>query len=813
MLHDLRYALRALRRQPGFALTAIASIAAGVGANASVFSFVDGILLRPLPVPNPSTVVTLQSRTPGRSLFGGAMSWGDYTDFRDRSRSFAGILACQPLNVGFAVDASTQPKLKQTMLVSGNVLDVLGVTPSLGRGFRPEEDRVPGRDAVAVLSYDFWANELQSDHSIVGRSIKLNGVDFTVVGIAPKDFTGVVEFTNPAIYVPAAMGPALASANQNLLTDRSLRVFTAKGRLRRSISLAAANAESELLAQSLAATYPATNKGFGAAVLTELQARLEISPLRLLVPILLFALVATLLAIACANVANLTLARARCRTREIGVRLAIGASRLRLLRQLFAESLVIAAAGGALGLLLASSFAHYASAIRVPGDVPIELSFQLDSRAFWFTALVSAASAALFGLGPALQSVKTDLVPALKAREADQARQRLMGRSTLVVAQLAGSLVLLAVAAHLVAGFSRQLSRDPGFRRDHILTLSLDPSLLGYSAVQTGQFYDALRQHALSTPGVRSIAIASTIPTGTNPRFEQLIPEGYQFPDGQTSVAVWTSIVDEGYFETLNVPILSGRGFRTSDGSNAPQVAVVNEAFARRYLQPNPIGKRIRLQGPNTPWIEVVGLTATGKYLSIMEPATEAIYLPYRQHDSSRMTLLALTQGDPAQLARPLQDMVRSLDPNLPVFTVRTMQDYFEQRSVKAAGLVMQTVSAIGALGALLALVGLYAVVAYQVAARTREIGIRMAIGARPQQVRNMILKQGARMSLPAAAIGLILSAIILGALNNGPLSAPFDYPILLALSTGLLLTTLIASVIPAWRAARTDPLRAIRED
>jgi macrolide transport system ATP-binding/permease protein len=813
MLQDLRYAIRALWHTPGFALTAIVSIAIGIGANASIFSFVDAILLHPLPVPHASEVVTIRSVEPGRTILGGTVSWPDYLDFRDRTRSFTGLVAFEPANFGYASNPTAQPQLRQGVLVSGNFFDVMEVSPRLGRGFRVDEDQVPGRDRVVVLSHDFWEEEFRGSSSAIGRRVRLNGLDFTIIGVAPEAFKGVVEFTRPAFYLPAAMGSALVSSNHDLLTDRGLRVFSVKGRLKPGVSLAAANAEAARLAKSLEEAYPGTNRGFEAAVRTELQSRLDLSPARATAPILLFSLVVVLLAIACANVTNLMLSRGRARAREIAVRLAVGASRFRLLRQLMVESLVIALAGGGIGLFLAQLFVEFASTLRFPGDVPIEFDFQLNARVLWFTIAVSVLSAVLFGLGPALKSVKTDLVPALKTGEADQARRRLFGRSALVVVQVAGCMLLLVLAAQLYRAIAMQMGQDPGFRTDHLLTMTFDPSLIRYTPVETRQFYDDLRDRLRGTPGVRSAALASVVPTGTNPRFEQVTPEGYQFPRGQDGASIWTCTVDENYFRTLDVPLIAGRGFRESDGPGAPLVAVVNETFARRYWRGDPVGRRLHLEGPQSPWIQVVGVTATSKQLTAFESPMGALYLPYRQHEGPRMTLLVWTAGPPEALAEPVQELVRSLAPNLPVFGVRTMQDFFEQRSVKAADLVIETVSLTGFLGLILALVGIYAVVAYQVAGRTREIGIRMAIGANSSSVLRMILKQAAWISMSGVAIGLLFSTAAVRALNQSYLAAPIGPLQFVAVPAGLLFTTFLASAIPARRAAGIDPLRALRQD
>jgi predicted permease len=528
---------------------------------------------------------------------------------------------------------------------------------------------------------------------------------------------------------------------------------------------------------------------------------------------LLFSIVVVALLIACANVANLILGRGRARVREISVRLAIGASRGRLIRQLMAESILIAFAGGALGLMLVAFGVSLAPNLQIPGEIPLQFSFQVDQRVLWFTLLVSVACALVFGLAPALRATKTDLVPALKAGDLDRGRNRWLGRNALVVIQIAGSLVLLVAATQLYRGFSYLLSHSPGFRTDHLIMASLEPDLVRYTPAQTEQFYKTLIDRAGALPGVRSATLAFTVPMGTSQRSETVIPEGYQFPRGKESVEVLENTVDHHFFATFGVPMLRGRGFLPTDRANTPRVAVVNQAFARHYFGGDALGKRVRLKGVNGPWAEIVGVTATGKYLSIVEPPTDCLYLPLLQEQPARMTLLALTSGDPAALAGPVRDMVRSLDANMPIFNVRTMGDFFEQRSVMVVHVVNAIVGVIGLLGLGLSLVGLYAVVAYQVARRTREIGIRMAIGADRSQVMKMILRQAAVMGLTGVGIGLLLSFAGGRALTVG-LGAPAFDPILFTLvPLALLLTTLLAAAIPARRAAHVDPMQALRQD
>jgi macrolide transport system ATP-binding/permease protein len=811
MLNDLRYAIRTLRQNPGFALTAIVSIALGIGANATIFSLGDGLVLRPLSVTNPSQVATLSSRTPS-GTFGG-MSYRDYVDYRDKLQSFDGLVAYSLTPFGFAKDSKSQSQMKYGFLVSGNLFRVMGTEPRLGRGFSPEEDQAPGRDAVVVLAHTFWESEFASDASVIGRLVRLNGLDFTVIGVAPESFTGMDQFIRPAFYVPAQMGPTMLASSVDLLTNRSNREFSVKGRLKPGVSMRAADAEASALAKSLEQSYPATNRAFGAALRTELQARLDNDPGTPLMIGVLFAIVMVALLIACANVANLILSRGQARAREIAVRLAIGASRGRLVRQLMAESLLIALTGGALGLLIAGFGADLLSTLQIPGDIPIQTTVQLDARVFWFTLLVSLATAILFGLVPALQSTRSDLAPVLKAGPSDQNRKRLLGRNALVTVQIAGSVVLLVAASQLFRGFSYLLSHNPGFRIDHRLTMSFDPTLVRYTPERTEQFYKTLMQRVRQVPGVKSAALASSIPLN-NWRVDAVIPEGYQFPQGQNSVRVWASTVDEHYFQTMGVALLRGRAFQPADRADSSRVAIVNELFAKHYLGKNPIGKRVRLNQADGPWVEIVGVTPTGKYAQLFEPPLDYLYLPFSQNPRGQMALIAEAYGDPTSLAAPLREMVRSIDANLPVYGVRTMADIVDQRAVRLMHFLNGIVASIGLLGLGLALVGLYAVVAYQVARRTREIGIRMALGADRPQVMRLILRQAATMGLTGVAIGLVLSLAAGRALTASLMATPALDPVLVTLvPLGLLATTLVAAAIPARRASRVDPMVALRQD
>jgi predicted permease len=816
MLKDIRYAIRALRQNPGFALTAIISIAMAIGANSAIFALADGMLLRPLKVPNPSEIVSLRTRTPTGNL--GTLSYADFSDVREKNRSFESLVAYDIAPAGFARDAVTQPRLTVGLLVSGNFFSALRVEPQLGRGFLPDEDKVPGRDAVVVLSEDLWKSDFGADPMVIGRKVRVNGVEFVVVGVTAESFSGIEHMLRPAFYVPAMMGPGLSASNEHLLTDRSRREFFVKGRLKPGVTIQAADAEAAAIAKSLEHSFPATNRAFGGAVITELQERMIFDPGDPELIALLSTLVIVVLAIACANVANLMLSRGRARAREIAVRLAIGASRRRLVRQILTESVLIALAGGVLGLVIAQLSVDVFSTIQIPSDLPLQFNFQLDYRCLAFTVLVSVASAILFGLVPALHATKSDLISSLKAGESDQGRKRLFGRRSLVVVQVALSLVLLVAATEMYRGMEGRLTGNHGFRTDHRLTMRFAPANAGYTPAQTEQFYKTVLEKARGVSGVKSAALSASLPMTTNFGIEVVFPEGYQFPAGQEGERILSEYVSDGYFQTFAVPVLSGRGFLETDRGDSPRVAVVNEAFARHYFGGNPIGKRIRT-GQNGPWIEIVGMTVTGKHATVFEPDLNFLYLPSSQRPQTRMTLIAETYSDPAAMAAPLREMVHSIDANIPIFAVRTMDDLFDQRSVKVAQMILGIVGTLGAMGLVLALVGLYAVVAYQVSRSTREIGIRVALGAERRQVMKLVLKHAATMAVTGAGIGIALcvagnraitsSLVTVGAADLMPQNLLVFTMVIIA----LLLTSFAASAIPAWRAARVDPMQALRQE
>jgi putative ABC transport system permease protein len=816
---DIRYGCRAIAGSPGFATIAVLSLAIGIGANCATFSFADALLLRPLPVARPGDVFTVGSTT-SLEAFGASSlvsSYRDYVDIRDRSKSFDGLAAFTYLTAGFARDPHDAPKLKMGALVSANLFPLMGVEPTIGRGFRPEEDRVPGRDAVLVLGRKMWEQDFGSDVGVLGRAVKVNGVTFTVIGVAPPEFTGMDQYVRSDFFAPLMMSPRLLSDPKAASLDaRDARNLDLKGRLKPGVSQAAAQTEVTTIAADLERAYPDTNKNRHFAVRTELQSRMAQDPPDATLVAMLSTLALGVLLVACANVAGLLTSRAPVRAREMALRLAIGAGRAALVRQLITESLLIALAGGVVGLGVGYAGLTLFRQIELPTDLPISLSFQMDRRALLFSLAVAVVSAVLFGLVPAIQATRTDLVGVLKASDSvSGGHRRRWGRAVLVAGQVAVSVVLLVVALFMYRGFREQLASGPGYRVDHLLMMTFDPGLVRYSDAQSREFFDQLAERARGVPGVQRVTLSTSVPMSNDSLGSvTVVPEGYQFPVGKDDATVLASRIDEHYFDTMGIAILQGRNFRIEDGADAPRVAIVNQQFAQRYW-PNqdPIGKRFRLADPDKSWVQVVGLAKISKYIFIAEPPTEFIYLPRRQHKPERTILIAQSAGDPSTLVAPLRETVRALDANLPIFNVRTMEDFYRNRSSIIINVLVGTVGAMGLMGLGLAIVGLYGLVAYAASRRTREIGIRMAIGADRGAVLRMVLREGVTLAVAGLAIGLVLS-VGAGELLNASFPTgnnERDFVALLIVIPIVLAVTFLAAYVPARRASSINPMQALR--
>ena len=818
---DVAYGCRVLRASPGFTAISILSIAAGVGANCAMFSFADALLLRPLPVARPGDVITVGSIDSLESLRATTLvsSYRDYVDIRDRAKSFEGLAAFTYDTAGFAIDAHSPTRLKMGMLVSGNLFSLMGVEPTIGRGFRPEEDQVPGRDAVIVLGRTFWEQEFGSDPAILGRTVRVSGTPFTVIGVAPSGFSGMNQYVRAEYFVPLMMSPkVLIDPKTASLEARDARNLTVKGRLKAGVSQAQAQTELTAIAADLQRAYPDTNKNRDLYVRTELQARMSQDPPDAVLVAMLSTLAFGVLFVACANVAGLLTSRAPVRAREMALRLALGAGRWRLVRQLITESLLIAVAGGAAGLAVGYAGMILFRQIEVPTDLPITLAFRMDRRALVFSLTISVVSALIFGLVPAVQATRTDLTAVMKSGDsAAPGRRRRWGRAVLVGGQVAVSVVLLVIAMFMYRGFRGELAGGPGYRTDHLLLMMVDPGLVRYSDTQSEQFFTRVAERARQVPGVTNVTLTTSIPMWNDTIGGSTIaPEGYQFPAGRESVTVTSTNIDEHYFDALGIPILKGRNVLETDDTTSPRVAIVNQHLADHYW-PNqvPIGKRFRLEEEGKPWVQIVGVARTSKYLFFAEPPSDFVYFARRQRKPQRMVLVAQSSGDPASLAGPLREVVRGLDPNMPAFSVRTMEDLYRMRATSIFHVLITLVGSMGAMGLGLAIVGLYGLVAYAASRRTREIGIRMAIGANGATVLRMVLRQGLVLAVVGLLIGLAASVgageLLNAAFQDERNQRDFISPVIVA--PIVLAVTFVAAYIPARRASRVNPMQALRHE
>jgi predicted permease len=813
---DVRYGVRMLLKNPGFALIAIGSIGIGVGATTAMFSLADGLLLRPLGVPRPGEVVSVVGTSPERGFQPPGLSYPDYVDLRERTRTFESLVAYQDVLTGFDARPD-QPALRTIgTAVSGGLFDAMSIRPALGRFFRADEDAVPGRDPVVVVDHRAWRDRFGADPAIVGRRVRIGSTDFTVIGVSPESFKGIAGDVWPTFYVPLAMLPQMQNPPSDVLTRRDIRALDVKGRLKPDVTMTQARDEIARIGRDLSTEHPEANRSQGLTVRTELDMRMA-QPDGMLI-LMLMALAAAVLLVACANVAGLLTSRAPVRAREVALRLTIGAGRLRLVRQLVTESLIIAVGGAMLGLVIAYGGIQLFRQIELPTEIPLKLYFEIDRRVLTIGLIVAAASAVLSSLIPAWQTTRTDLVTTIKGT-ASAGRARQWGRQSLVCAQVALSLMLLTVTAALYAGFNARFAQGPGYRTERLLLMRFDDGLAGYDRDQARQFYTLLKEQAGALPGVTSVALTTLVPMKTDTiDFLRVAPEGIRLPDEVSDVRIFSSRVDEAFFSTLAIPIVAGRSFTSGDDEDAPRVAVVNQTFASRYWPGQDVlGKRVRVQGfdgRSADWFEVVGVAADSRYTWIGEATPEFIYVPRMQSVAAQTTIVVATTGDAASLTAPLRDAVRSIDPNMPVFGVRTMEDLYQSRGIRVANIVLGLVGGMGTMGLLLALVGLYGLVAYAVSRRTREIGIRMAVGAVPRSVLGMVLRRGVVLTLAGLTIGTV-GSVAVGRLIQGAIPGVGDFgPGTFAVVVpALFAVTLLAAYIPARRAAKVDPLLALRAE
>jgi len=806
ILQNLRYGLRMLRRNPGFTVVAALSLALGIGANTAIFSVVNAALLRPLPVKEPDRLVGLYRKIP-QDRNHNRFSYPNYLDTRDRNQSFSGLAAYYfaPLNLS----GGGQTERLWGKVVSGNYFSVLGVEITQGRAFLPEEDRTPGAHPVAVVSHGLWQRRFGGDPNLVGKTVTLNGYGFTIVGVAPAGFRGTEVGMAPDVWVPMMM-QAQAMPGTNWLTPRDVGWLRVVGRLKPGVSVAQAQAEMETLGAQLKREYPEVNEAFGIAVAPDFGIHPDMRGDARNFLLVLMGVVGLVLLIACANTANLLLARASERRKEVGIRLALGAKRGRLIGQLLTESLLLSLLGAAISLVLTPWISGGLEALQQTGQaLPSVVPFSLDGRVLGFTAIVSLLAGVIFGLAPALHASKTDLIGVLKDAAANRESGKSRLRQVFVVSQIALSLALL-IAAGLFIRSLRQAQRiDPGFKTENILLMSFDLGLQGYNEERGRAFYQQLEQRVGSLPGVERVSFADNPPLSSDAD-TTIIIDGYTAPTGLEGVVINYSVVNPNYFQTLDIPLLRGRDFTVQDKFDAPRVVILNETAARRFWPgQDALGKRVGLGRSVS--AEVIGIARDGKYVTIGEDPRPYLYFPMTQNYRSSAALQARTAGDPAPVIAAVRREAQALDKDLPTFGVRTMKEHM-RGSLAAPRLAATFLGIFGAMALLLAMGGIYGVMAYAVSQRTREIGIRVALGAERQDILKMVLKQSLRLVVIGLLIGLagslaatrLLESFLYGVSVNDPATF-ITVPLLLASAA------LLASYIPARRAMKVDPMVALR--
>lgn len=827
---DLRFAVRTFRKSPVFVAVAVLSLALGIGANTAIFTLVDQLLLRLLPVKDPTQLVLFWGRGPHYGSNNGRykLSYPMYEDFRDHNQVFSGMF-CRD-DMSFSVSSDGKTERVDGELVSGSYFPVLGVGPALGRVFTPDDDRVPGGHPIAVISYRYWLNRFGGSPNVIGKKLLVNGYPITIVGVSRAGFDGTNPGASPQIRIPvmmeAQMSPEMGKFYN--LKNRRGRWVNVFGRMKPGVTMQQANAalqpffhqmlEMEVQDKEFARAAPEVKKNFLTMRIELLPAAKGDSGLRrqFASPLLvLTALVGLVLLIACANVANLQVARATARQKEVAVRLALGASRWRIMSQLLVESLSLALAGGAGGLLLAVWMDRALLNFLPAGDAPFTISTTPDWRILTFTLGISLLTGVIFGLAPALQSTRPELAGTLKDQVGSIAGGTSVGlRKTLVAAQVSLSLLLLIGAGLFIRSLSNLKDIDPGFRIANLISFTVDPPMNGYQPARSLDFYRRLRDALNAVPGVESSSLAIMPVLSGNEWDSSMAVEGYQHKPTETPDP-HMQFISPDYFKTMSIPMLLGRDFRMTDGREAPKVCIVNEKFARRFFKDGlAVGKHIGMGGdPGTKLdIEIIGVVRDTRYESMRDEVPLEVYRPYHQMEFVLgMYAYVRTARRPEQAFSSIRRVVNGLDPNLPISELKTLQTQMEE-SLITERLVATLSSGFGLLATLLAAIGLYGVMAYIVAQRTREIGVRIALGASGRDVISLVMRDvfvltgiGIAVGLPAAwGLTRLVRSQLYGIQPNDVLT-------IAAATLGIVTVALLAGYVPAQRAARVDPMRALR--
>jgi putative ABC transport system permease protein len=818
LIQDVRYALRAMRKSPGFAAVAILTLALGIGANTAIFTVVNAVFFHPIPVEKPETLVdvfTTADLVAGVNFF--PVSFPNGQDIQQRVQSFAGAALSTGTSVSMTVNGAPDTFFAQ--LVSGNYFDVLGVKPVLGRTFRPEEDAEPGAGPVIVLSYGLWQRRFGADKKVIGQSVLLNGQGFTIIGVAPSGFQGTTALGGPDMWIPMSMHePIVTGLTKVFFNERRFLGFNFVARMKPGARVEQARAELKTIALDLERDFPLANKGRGFSVFPLLESVLNPNQRGQLqfVGAIMMGVVGIVLLIACFNVANLLLARASGRKREMSIRAAVGASRGRIMAQLLTEALVLATAGGLLGLGLAALGRNLLWKFRPP-QFPVDgLDLSLDTHVLLFTFLVAIGTGLIFGLAPALQASRPDLVSELKERSGGEpgAGSVFKLRDLLVVVQVAVCMVALIGAGLFLLSLRNAQDINPGFDTHHLAMLSFDPGSLGYDAEHAKQFQQRVLEVVQNVPGVQQATMANIVPLFNGGFGRTTFIEGVDPKQAQNGKFAQIGVVAQDFLPSMGIPLVKGRGFDSSDRENSPLVAIINETAAKTFWPgEDPIGKRF-IYFHDTVYRQVVGVARDSKYNALGEFPQPYMYLPLVQNPSTGVTVFFRTKGEPGAVLNTVRTQVQALDRNLPLTNVWPIGEVIDQ-ALWAARFGASLLGVFAAIAMVLCAVGIYGVVGYSVRQRVREFGIRMALGAQQKDVLMMVVRQS---SLPmvmglvlgaagAMALALWAAALLKGLLYGVSVTSPVAYGV-----TALLLACvgLAACLVPARRAAKVDPMVAL---
>jgi predicted permease len=812
-MNDLRYAYRMLVKNPGFTAIAVLTLALGISANTTIFSIINVFFLQPLPVKNPQELVLVLQRSAVWKLPHGH-SWLDYQDYHQRVSVFSDLSAYYLTPAHISVPGG-QPERTWIEAVSGNYFSLLGVDAASGRFLRPDEGVKPGADPSVVLSHGYWKRAFGGDPGVIGKIIHVNGHPFTVIGVGGPKFSGAQWSISPVAWIPATMLGQIDPGGDGFLKSRGAAAFKLMGRLKPGVTLPEARAAVDVVTRQLSKDFPDDHKEVVALVYPEKRCRPEptFADAMPAVASVFMLMVGLVLFIACANVANLMFSRALVRQKEMGIRTALGASRRRLIRQLLAESTLLALAAGIVGLAIAHWTGGLLSRFTPQGDIPMRNDQDWGWQVFAFTFGMSMAAGAITGIVPALRATRIDVQMILKeGGSALLSSGRHPFRSMLVVSQVAICVVVLIAGGLFIQSLREVGHRDLGFRTRNLVMASFDLSLQGYPEPRARQFYRDLLEKVNALPGVRSASLASAVPFDYGIQMRETAPEGRDSKDDYKATAF--NCVDARHLATIGATLVQGRCFSNRDLDNAPRVAVVNELFAQRnWPGENPLGKRFHC-GRQAALVEVVGVVRNGRYVMIGEEPRPYFYVPLEQYYSNPVTLHLYTAGDPAAIIPTLRGVLREFDPHLPIYNVRTMEAHLRESAFGLMPLRMgATLAGVqGLLALALSVMGVYGLVAYVVSQRTREVGIRMALGAQTLDVVRLVVRDGLTLTLVGIGLGaigavgltLLISKVLYGL---APASAPVFIAAILLIGS----VALLACYIPARRAVNVDPLTALR--